>query len=528
MFQFSLLILLHFSPLSKAIEYHVENRLKASPNEDAVIMALRLLLIRSVEMLTDVNKKHLKEVSDVTQSSLLLASTLFSEIVDAVRRCTTNLQFASLFLEAGRQIEPSCLAHLFPLPAPGKSLEAFEADTHGAVEGRLSARSVVELFSLCVEEGSYAASVSALPLMGSRIQARNYCDLLLARSIGAFIDNTHSVFSKFDVTEEERRVIGDIFRYGMKLEDSGRLEESILLGEESSRREKSIFRDKATSKEQIHRLNGSFDDSSDFTALEASPSTVSVESQSDTGGHSLICIGGRQSAILSYLVPSMFDDPKNEEEEIRNAANSFIDAELEPTNLDFLVQADDDGETDDGNKRKSVGEFDVQTVGGLVGEVIVNTLLTPKTDRSWKAMASLAALLLPNEDANGVEVYTRAGEMVQLEELAFLVQEEEHNGEGMERVMKFVSIEMRRCESSLNEVQARKMVRLVLKLLSRIEEFPLPKANHSFVMSGLLLIGLIAGHVAGRTPILLADLDDNHVLVKCYGQAVASASLAVA
>ena len=84
--------------------------------------------------------------------------------------------------------------------------------------------------------------------------------------------------------------------------------------------------------------------------------------------------------------------------------------------------------------------------------------------------------------------------------------------------MRFVVLEMGKCESSLDEEQARRLVGLVLQLLGRLEDFPLPKANHSFVMSCLLVVGLIAGHIAGRTPMLLADLDDNHVLVKCYEQ----------
>jgi hypothetical protein len=487
----------------KAIERHVEYRLQASPHEDATMMALRLLIIRSVEMLATVSKKHSKEQSDVSHSSLLLASSLFSEVVDAVRRCTTNLQFASLFLEAGRQVEPSCLVHLFPLPAAGKSLETV-TDFSNSVAGRLSACSVIELFTVCVEEGSLAASASALPLMGSRIHARNYCDLLLAKSIEAFIDNTHSTRWKIDTTQEERRIIGDIFRYGLKLEDSGRLEEKML-------------RDESTKQEESKGLYATLEDPDDIGTLGASSSTVSTETPITKGGQSLICIGGRQSSILNYLVPSIFDDPKEEEEAIRNAATSFIDTQLEPSNLDFLVQPSDDEE--DEGLPKSIGNLDVQSVGGLVGDVIVNTLIAPKTDCHWNAISSLARLLLQGGEPNATEVFTRAAESVQLEELGNLVPEG-YEGRSMERVVKFLVVEMARCEYSLNEQKARGVVDLVLRLLGRLEDSPLPKANHSFVTPGLLLVGLIAGHVAGRTPMLVGDLQNGHVLLSSYEQAL--------
>ena len=40
------------------IEKHIEHRLATAPNKDAVMMALRLLIFRSVEMLTKIHKKH--------------------------------------------------------------------------------------------------------------------------------------------------------------------------------------------------------------------------------------------------------------------------------------------------------------------------------------------------------------------------------------------------------------------------------------------------------------------------------------
>ena len=217
----------------QTIGNHIPRRLHSNRNTDAVMMALRLLILRAVELLSGVDKKHRKAGSVDSKSNLMLAMSLFSEIVDVVRRCTSNLQFAAFFLEVGRQIEPSCLAHLFPLPQsrdipPEEGNHPHRRSVLVIDEvDRCTARSVVDLFSLCIHEGSLAASASALPLLDSRIQSRNYCDLLLMRAIASFVRNADSREAEFDCTQEERRVIGDIFRFGIKLEDAALFEKQM-------------------------------------------------------------------------------------------------------------------------------------------------------------------------------------------------------------------------------------------------------------------------------------------------------------
>ncbi len=209
------------------------------------MMALRLLIFRSVESLAKIHQKHSIEGSDVSESTLLLSLEVFAVTVDAVRSCTTNLQFASLFLEVGRQIEPSCMSHLFPLPLSGKHASKSPTPEKGGDRlDKFNARTVVDLFTLCVDEGALAASVSALPLMTSKDQARHYCAELLDEAIDSFVSNTHSRNVRYDKTEEERRVIGDIFRFGMKLEDADLLQEN---------------RDYETNGNTPESLEGSFD-----------------------------------------------------------------------------------------------------------------------------------------------------------------------------------------------------------------------------------------------------------------------------
>lgn len=469
-------------------------RLQRSPNKDAVLMALRLLIIRSVEMLSNADRKHRKAQSDVTHSVLLLTMALFSEVVDTVRRCTSNLQFASLFLEVGRQIEPSCLAHLFPLPLPGKKSEHVHEKQ---ALTKSSVRSVLELFSLCIEAGSLAASASALPLLASRIQSRNYCDLLLARSIEAFVKNTDSGECTFDFTEEERRVIGDIFRFGMKLEDAAKIEAQL---------EKQDSEAEASKHDEV----------------QASFTTDTMDSNSSTpnqASRNLICMSSRQGSILNYVMPSVFNDEKAEEEAISRAATSFIENNSDFRSLDFLALGDDE-ERELGEDSVSGPDSILKSVGGLVGDTLLELLRSPKTDCPWKTMFSLARLLIQGENqaASTSEVFVKAVDNAKIQHFDSLVPDCYAGGDDMERLVRFIVVDMAHSGHQLNVFEASLIVDLVLLLLQRLVDFP-PEI-HVNITAGLVAVALIAGHVSDRSPALMSTVDQDCFMYRIYERAV--------
>lgn len=452
------------------IESHIQARLQGSPNKDSVMMGLRLLIIRSVEMLASVDKKNSKEQSDASHSSLLLAKALFSEVVEAVRTSTTDLQFASLFLEVGRQVEPSCLEQLFPLP---QSI-ALQSDEPNL--SRRSAKTVFDLFSLCVQEGSLVASASALPLLTSRVQSRNYCDLLMARSIGAFIENASASNSKFDQTEEERRVIGDIFRFGIKLEDAAKFEDQMKASSAKMNEEK-----------KLNLEPQEFDDSFSYDSEEAS-------------GKNLIC---------NLDVFSRFSG-SNEEEAIRRSAISFIGNNADFQSLDFLNIVDEGKRTE---KRKTTVDEDLKTMGGLVGGVIVDLIRSPKTDRPWKTMACLARMLLQERSEINADIFSKAAEEVEADDMETLLPTT-YSGEDEEKFTQFMLYETGKCQAECSEMDANIIVDLILFVLSRLEGFRLPKSQ-AFIPTGLVFIGLVAGSIAGRDFLLLSTLREDCFINDC-------------
>ncbi|CAJ1952662.1 unnamed protein product [Cylindrotheca closterium] len=122
-----------------SIERHIHNRMTTIQNKDAVTMTLRLFVLRTVEMVADLHKRHGKAPTDASQAFLLVATTVLSEVIESVRRFATDLQFASLFLEVGRQMEPSCLPHLFLPPPSERSASASQSSLQAAM-------SVADLF----------------------------------------------------------------------------------------------------------------------------------------------------------------------------------------------------------------------------------------------------------------------------------------------------------------------------------------------------------------------------------------------
>jgi hypothetical protein len=403
---------------------------------------------------------------------------------------------------------------LFPLPLPAwKTLstsdEVARRSTVDSNFDRFTARSVVELFSLCIEENSLAASASALPLLSSRLQSRNYCDLLLARSIEAFIQNTDSSEAKFDFTQEERRVIGDIFRFGIKLEDAASFEAQLSTSESK------------TKEEDLEALDPFLEDPDDITAHVASESSDS--SEPIRARRSLICMSGRQSSILSYIVPSIFPDGVEEEEAIRRAATSFIDSKNELTSIDFLTLAE---ESDDDST--STPDGDLKSLGGLVGDVLVQLLRSPKIDHPWKTMSSLTRLLLQNEKsaASSHDILARAVEQARAGDFDQIVPMG-YEGDATERLVRFIVVEIGRCGFQINGLEAGLVVDLVLLLLQRLSDFPLPSYQHSVVTSGLALIGVIAGHNSDRASKLLSSIDQECFLVKSYNIAKSDSAASV-
>lgn len=447
----------------------------------------------------------------MSESNLLLCMTFFSAIVDSLRRCSTNLQFASLLLEVGRQVEPGNLGHLYPLPVHGRAGGGTRNVQNGLLDSS-TARTVVDLFTLCIDEGSVAAAASALPLLTSKSQARHYCGLLLDEVIDSFVRNTHQTMNEFDTTEEERRVIGDIFGFGMKLEDADLYEEGMATRDNKK-------------KNGMHYEQS--DDSADFFDRTVdSRSTMTDDSElgdfAEKAGRGLICVTGT-STILRYIVPSAIrgeTQQKREEAAIKREASAFIKSSLDNPALGFSSLPDwDEISFPDASKD------DINSVAGIVGDALLDLLQPTRTDINWTAMAALARLLLREETkvpSSYRQVSQIAAKARPRDLLLILPESYDMSIEMKSNLISYLDCEIKLCGMQVTEPWGgMQIVDLALLVLDRIEALPLPDQGDQTVMElGLVFIILVAGSVCGRSVQILDSLKDDCLLAICYKKAL--------
>jgi hypothetical protein len=485
----------------------VQHRLLSSQSTDISLMVLRLIVFRSLELISKVDKRHSKDPSDISKSNLRLSQSLLSAIVDATRRCTSNLQFASLFLEIGRQIEPSNLEHLFPLPLLDNFVEANYTKTYSSCDvfDSANARSVVDLFTICIDGGSLAASASALPLLTSKAEARYYCGLLLDEAIDNFVNNTDSGECNFDKTEEERRALGDFFRFGMKLEDAELCEEHLATGIE---------------KERISR---------DDTSVDTMDRSISDEIVTpEAKRRSLICNLNTSRSILNYIVPSSMlgeSEKQRMEDAIKREAATFIKRSLDDPILDFaMLPPDWDNNSFDSPRHTNNNSTDISSVGGLVGDSLLDLLQPDHTDNNWKAMSAISKMILQE----GVEVpssYSLFCEVAEkahpLDILSLIPDSYDVNNEHEDSMTTYIEEEISTCcNQGVTDTDANLIVDLALLLIDRILLLPLVDINDQAAMEiGLVFIVMVAGHVCGRSESIQNILDQDCLLSKCYKQA---------
>jgi len=225
--------------------------LKRLQHEDAILTSLRVIILRVVDSISSASKRmemqdqisHEEEhfelenntTTPIVQPSLLAKSLLY-EIVSISREAFDPLQFSSLFLGIGRQLEPHHFSHLFPLPStphhiPSHSKHTFHPtidtnDCTGSLKGDLthkvhSLSTVEDLFTVCVECGSLSVAASALPLYSSQIQSHSKCCELLHHCLTKTGQNNNPDMPfALDTSTEERLFISQLFCYGLKLEDA--------------------------------------------------------------------------------------------------------------------------------------------------------------------------------------------------------------------------------------------------------------------------------------------------------------------
>ena len=450
-------------------------------------------------MIAKTHKSHLKRNSERSKFNLLLSKNMLSTIIGTIRRCTSNLQFASLFFEVGRQMEPGNLDFLFPLP---NTLNETELDPSIA-----EARSVIDLFTICIDEGSLAASSSALPLLTSKAQARYYCELLLDEAIENFLHNSSLDRCRFDSTEEERLVLGDSFRFGMKLEDAERYDEELVAN---------------------GRGGGIGPDDTSIISIDRSTSSDQnfVPQTPEKSKRALICSpSATNGSVFGYFVPSVIrreSDKQRIEDAIRREASSFIKKSLDDPVSDFAMLPD----WDDSLKSPNTNRADVNSVAYLVGNALLQLLQDEKSNNNWKIIAAFAKLIIQE----GVEIpssYTLLVEIAKSThplDVISIIPESYKSGNGNEENMStFIETAMKSCGRQISCADAVHVVNMSLLLIHRLESFPLAdSADQREMELGLVIIIMVVGYVGGQSQFIQDMIEDDSLLDKCYKQATSA------
>jgi len=119
-----------------------------------------------------------------------------------------QVQFISLFLNVGRQLEPHHFKSLFPL--------ALAVDREGSDQ----VLSLQDLFDMAVEDGSFSVPGAALPLFSNKKIVHSLCVNLLHHCINKILQFGSANELDIKCLREECRSIQQLYCYTIKIEDS--------------------------------------------------------------------------------------------------------------------------------------------------------------------------------------------------------------------------------------------------------------------------------------------------------------------
>jgi hypothetical protein len=182
----------NFTRHYEQFEQQLRQKLSIVAFQDTAVASVQLIVLRLVEKLAAISKHRMSD-SGHKYSRLV---DILATVVASIRHLTTPLQFATFFITLGRQLEPSCLPYLFPLP-----------------------ETLDDLFHLAVACGSIQTSVSTIPLLLDNKSSLSKCTSVFHFCINKLDTNfTFGISYDFDVCQEELDATGDVFRYALKIQ----------------------------------------------------------------------------------------------------------------------------------------------------------------------------------------------------------------------------------------------------------------------------------------------------------------------
>jgi hypothetical protein len=447
----------------QAVDISGHMQISSMQYPDAAFMALRLLLLRATEQLSD----------DLRKSSATISAPALSEVVQVVRMCSqSRLHFASQILKVGRQLEPSCFNELFPLPTEPEKSRKISVSSFGVVAKParwVSLRNVFDFVSACLDDGSLLLSVSSLPIIPGDDLSMELCHELLDHCLRSYDDNTTSETDFFfDVSLEERTMLKDIFRFGAKLEDSPHADFGV---------------DSQSNNQPDHPADEDSVDSSDVD--DESPRKQRYSLACGMLNISWFSNGGSAAVSTAKAKQKLTNGGQKRSESVRG--------ELRP----------------DWRSSHQPGKSFASSVALFLLEMAMpNDRPTVRSYR-WRRSAVLSILLLGH--GNLTLPTLSADECTSLAKSAMsgkIVggQMESSGATAEDRVAALLTRCIEACSSEIGSEAAGKILDLVLNLL-RVSRH---SSDFDATLPGLFVIGITAGHVCNRVRDIL-DIDNKSI-----------------
>ena len=434
---------------------HIESTLRRAKSLGSCTSALRVIILKVVEILLDGSKSGnymfstdtaadqggVSEETGHLMQKWAVGKAMLYEIVAVVETLYDKLGFATFFLSVGRQLEPHQFNLIFPLP-PKKNSPVSQ-----------SLQTAEDLFVGSCEDGSLATALSALPLFSCHEESQESVTKLVYHCLIKIGENFQSCSSFTSLTQaEDETYLHQLYWFGVKLEDAIEMERSMQQCDESFCKIDADCGEQSFDESQSSSDDYSSDDSSqssaststyeessieqdpdDFISVsaEGDDSTLETFSSEDTNEISFLtpCRTPRRKprvGIVKKVVKRLFSSSDRqgektgvEEDAIHAAASSFILSGFDDIAIQKLpctplpeVQEENNNDADD-ESRDNVEEDAVvldssytspvedvlipSTVAGAVCLFVENAIANIRSElpsnSGWKSVSAVAHLI---------------------------------------------------------------------------------------------------------------------------------------
>jgi len=382
--------------------------------------ALRRITLKVVDILNSSkaarNKLDTANLDDDEQRELRLwnmGKTLMTRIVTVAQEVLNELQFASLFLSIGRQLEPHEFALIFPLPAAESPITAEDLFVHSGARGSLR------------------TAASSLPLFSSHGESHGIVVQLLCHCLRKLDEDCK--ISGVKTSQEEQSFLHQLFWFGVKLEEALEIERSEqqtvgeTFGGSSCDESSSSTSDSSSADEDSTVLVNHEDLTAPFESIDEEFSD-DEDSEVQERGFLTPCRTQRlerksRTGILRKVVTSLFVEtektaPTNDaEEDIADAASSFVlsgfeeamlaektgnDSVAEKTGNDSDEEDSTDGYSREG-ERILVEGLSRPSVAGAMCMFVCHSIQRKDAYRGWRALSAVARIIVGDRSNDAIK-----------------------------------------------------------------------------------------------------------------------------